>query len=136
MLRGGMPDPAPLIGYESNGLEDPTAYRLLRRIVGWAAIVAGAKTVVLNALYVALSRGWVAQPQNMSWGMGGRLRVAIITGETIAMSALLLSGVLLLRRSRGAVALLRCSALALCIAHAAQSRGIPVHRPGLRQLLD
>lgn len=51
-----MPDAGPLIAYASTGLEDQPADRLLRRIVGWSAVLYGAKALVLSALFVALSR--------------------------------------------------------------------------------
>jgi len=108
-----MEDTGPLIPYASTSTGDHPSDRFLRRIVGWLAIVCGARTVLLNALYVALSNGWVAQPPSMAWGLGGWWRAAIMAGETVAMCALLLGGTMLLRRLAGAVALLRCAAVAL-----------------------
>lgn len=121
-----MEDAGPLIPYASISTRDYPSDRLLRRIVGWLAIVCGGKTVVLNALYLALSKGWVAQPPSMSWGLGGPGRAAIIAGETIAMCAMLLGGLMFLRRAAGAAALLRCAAAAM-VALALLNQGVVLY---------
>jgi len=97
------------IDYASDALEQP-ADRLLRRIIGWSGIAYGGKGLLGKALHVALAKGWVASPPNMSWSFDGRWDLIQMVGSTVTDAALLYGGILLLNRSRSSVIVLRASA--------------------------
>ena len=103
-----MSDTAPWIEYASQGLELP-ADQLLRRIVGWTAIMYGGEAVIGTALHVALARGWVASPSSMSWSLDGGWNIIVMHAQTLAMTALVTGGVLMLRRSPASVVVMRAS---------------------------
>ncbi|HEV2295416.1 MAG TPA: hypothetical protein VGR35_16315 [Tepidisphaeraceae bacterium] len=103
-----MSEPMP-IEYASDALEQP-ADRLLRHIVGWSGIAYGGKALLGSALHVALAKGWVATPPNMSWSFDGRWDLLQMVVAAMTNTALLCGGVLLLNRSRSSVIVLRASA--------------------------
>jgi hypothetical protein len=104
-----MTDEAPLIEYglEGPGAPDLPTDRFLRRIVGWAAIVYSAKSLITSALDVALAKKWLASPSSMAWELDGGWTAVVRGADTLATCVLLLGGVLLLRRSRAGVVLIR-----------------------------
>ena len=121
-----MPEPAPLIAY---AVTPPD--QLLRRIAAWSAIVWAADSLLGTALHLALSRGWVASPPNMSWPRSSGWPLAVRTAEDLAASAMLIGGILLLWRSRPAVALLRagaaCSVVLIVLALVILLRTEPIY---------
>jgi hypothetical protein len=125
-----MTDAAPLIEYGS-GAHEPPADRLLRRIVAWAAILYGGEALISAALHVALSGGWVASPSTMSWRLDGGWDLVVMGAHKVAMSALLIGGVLMLRRSRASVVVLRasvaCAIVLAILGQALAMRGSPVY---------
>lgn len=103
-------EPPPLIAYALPGCAQP-ADRLLRRIVAWTAILWAADSLAGTALQVALSRGWVASPPNMSWSGAEGWSLVVRLANDLAACAMLVGGVLLLWRSRVGIVLLRGSAV-------------------------
>jgi hypothetical protein len=122
---------APLIEYAPPGLEAP-ADRLLRRIVAWSAIVYGAEALVVKTLHVALSRGWLASPSTMSWSLDGGWSRIMMAAQALTMLAMLIGGVLMLRRSRACLVILRagvaCSIVLAILSLAMAMRASPVYR--------
>ncbi|HVT90407.1 MAG TPA: hypothetical protein VHD56_16255 [Tepidisphaeraceae bacterium] len=84
--------------------------RILRCIVGWAAIVYGGTNVILNGLRVALANGWIASPASTSWYFGSTLQKEIILIYAAARTMLLVGGIRLLRRLPHSISLLRIGA--------------------------
>jgi hypothetical protein len=103
-----MSDTVSPIEYAPQGLELPSD-GLLRHIIAWAAIVYGGDAVIGAALHVALAKGWAASPPSMSWSLDGEWDAPLMAAQTLAMSALLIGGVLMLRRSRACFVVLRAS---------------------------
>src|SRR2546423_12413201 len=103
-----MSDTTPLIEYASEGQEHPTD-RLLRRIIAWSAIMYGGKALLGAALQLALGKGWLASPSTMSWYLARGWMLVVNCADTLTMCALLIGGVMLLRRSRASVVVLRSS---------------------------
>jgi len=112
-----MQETALSIEYASEGLELP-ADRLLRRIVGWSAILYGAAAIIHAALYVALATKWAASPPFMAWSFRGASDIILLVLQTAIMSTLLFGGLLLLRRSQAGIVVVRTAvacAMALTI---------------------
>jgi hypothetical protein len=103
---------APLIAYGTEDLDTPTD-RLLRRIVGWTAIVSSAKSLLTTALLVALAKKWLASPSSMVWDLDGGWNAVVRAADTAASCALLLGGLLLLRRSWAGILLIRAGVASL-----------------------
>lgn len=117
---------APLIAYEVERA-DPPADRLLRLVVGWAAIADGGKALLNGVLHVALSRGWAQSPSSMSWDLDGTWSAVMMAAQAITSGAQLISGVMMLRGLRSSVLLLRLS-LAGSMALAIVSLALLLHR--------
>jgi hypothetical protein len=90
--------------------EESPADRLLRRIVGWAAVVYGGAGVLRLAIHIALARGWVSRPPNMSWSLSAGWGALLVAAQTLTDCGFLLAGALLLRRSFVGVPVLRGAA--------------------------
>jgi hypothetical protein len=103
-----MPDTGQPIAYAFDSLELP-ADRMLRHVVGWAAIVQAGQVIIRTALIVALATGSAATPEHMSWELGTASDQTLVAAYTLAMCALLMGGVLMLRRSRTSVFVIRLS---------------------------
>lgn len=110
-----MSDPGPPIAYASRAAELP-ADRLLRRILAWSAIFYGAQGIISNALLVALAKKWMASPRNIGWGFGRDTRdVILIVADTLVMSALIIAGILILKRGRVGVIVLRAAVISAIV---------------------
>jgi hypothetical protein len=104
-----MTEPRPAIPYAPATFDDAPADRLLRRIVAGAAIADGAEALVRKAVVVGLAKGWLASPRTMSWDSStGWVRV-VTDADSLVMCAMVIGGILLLRRSRWSVVLLRAA---------------------------
>ena len=104
-----MTDAGRSIADSSDAFEQP-ADRLLRRILGWAAIVYGGGALVGTALHVGLARTWLASPDTMSWTLRGGWDGVLLAAGALTMAGLVLGGVLLLRRrARASIPILRAS---------------------------
>src|SRR4051794_24888709 len=97
------------IDYAQDAEESPPD-RLLRKIVGSAALVFGGSGVLQLAIPLALARGWVSRPPNMAWELSPGWGTILFAGELLGECAFLLAGALLLRRSSLGVAVLRWAA--------------------------
>ena len=104
-----MQDTFPPLAYAPPGLDQP-ADRLLRRIVGWLAILFGGESLVGSALHYALAKGWLSHPANMSWSIDDSWQLALMAVSTGVKLTMFLGGVLLLRQSRTSILLLRAGA--------------------------
>jgi hypothetical protein len=91
--------------------EESSADAVLRRIVGSAAVVYGVIGVLGTALHVALARGWVSHPPNMSWSLSPGWGTVLQGAGLVTDCAFLLAGALLLRRSAVGIPLLRGAAV-------------------------
>src|SRR3954453_6196295 len=109
-----MSNPAPLIDYALNDIELP-ADRLLRRIIGFAAIVYGGEALVGMALHIALAKRWAASPSGMAWDLEGGWHAIVIAADVLATCAMILAGVLLLKRARVSIPVLRASITCMLI---------------------
>jgi hypothetical protein len=118
------PDPIP---YARPVADDPRLARWLRRTVGWAATVYGAATSAAMAYFVALSRKWFFAPIDL--GRFTRVQDVIAWAEVAAHLLLVAAGMLVLRRSRCAVAAVRLAAGAVLITgYAQQTHNILIER--------
>jgi hypothetical protein len=88
-----------------------SADRLLRRIVGWSAVIYGGVGVLQLALHIALARGWVSRPPYMSWSLSAGWGILLLAAHTLTECAYLLAGALLLRRSPVGIPVLRWAAV-------------------------
>jgi hypothetical protein len=103
-----MSDTAEPIEYASRAsTTDLPADRLLRRAVGWTAVLYGGQAVLATALHIALARRWLRTPPNMSWDVPTGWTMIASRAQTLAMAGILVAGVLLLRRAPLAVHVLR-----------------------------
>jgi hypothetical protein len=90
--------------------EESRADYLLRRIVGWAAVVYGAIGLLQQALHMALARGWLSRPPNMMWSESRGWGIVLLGATLLTDCAFLLAGALLLRRSALGIPVLRGAA--------------------------
>ena len=107
---------APSIEYASTAHDTPPD-RLLRRIVAWTAIVYGGEALVARALHIALAKGWLSHPSSMSWDLAGGWILVSNSVSTLTMCALLVAGLLLLRRSALSIPILRAGVAASIVVH-------------------
>src|SRR5690349_2777856 len=98
----------PLIAYATDTQDHP-ADRLLRRIVGWAAVFYGGEALLRTALFVALARQWLDSPKTMGWNLGAGWSQVLSRANDLDMCLLVLAGLLLLLRRPASVPLLRVS---------------------------
>lgn len=137
MLAAAMSDidlkPAPTdsiaLSYASEVL-DPSADRLLRRIVAWMAIVEGGAAVVSNVIHVGLAMGWLPSPANMSWEISWGWSTAMMAAIALTSVATLVGGLLLLRRVRASIVLLRAAGIAAIALSVANTVIIMLTFPG------
>jgi hypothetical protein len=93
------------------GAEAP-ADRLLRKMLGWAAVVYGGVSLLQMALHIGLANGLLSRPANMSWSLSGGWGLLLPGAQVLCESAFLLGGALLLiRRSAVGVTALRVAAM-------------------------
>lgn len=86
--------------------------RLLRRIVGWVAIVYGGLSLMRSVSHFALVVGWAARAQFPRWAPLDTLeKWVFVAVDATIMAALLLGGVMLLRRMPTSIILLRVAAV-------------------------
>jgi hypothetical protein len=112
-----MSNPAPSIPYASTAHVDTPADRLLRRIVAGTAILYGGEALVGRALHIALGKGWLSYPSTMFWSVEGGWLLVSNSASSVIMCALLVAGVLLLRRSPPSIPLLRAAVAAEIVVH-------------------
>jgi hypothetical protein len=118
------PDPIP---YARPIADDSRLARWLRRTVGWAATVYGTSTSVAMTYFIALSRKWFFAP--IDFGRFTRAQDVVAWAEVAAHLLLAAAGVLVLRRSRGALIALRLAAgSVLLTGYAQQTHNVVVDR--------
>jgi hypothetical protein len=118
------PDPIP---YAHAVEDDSRLARWIRRAVGWAATVYGAATAAAMTYFIALSRQWFSAP--IDFGRFTRVQDVVAWAEVAGHVLLVVAGVLVLRRGRGALVALRFAAGAVLLTgYAQQTHNVLVNR--------
>lgn len=118
-----MRDTPVLVDYATDGLE-AASDRLLRRVVGWLAIVYGGLMLGNSVMTMTLAMKWAASPSSISWRLGDSWSVISTILHAAALAMLTFGGALLVLRVHASIIWLRLatvSSLVLLFANIARS---------------
>ena len=108
------PQDLPTIAYATSAGDDAEVPRALRRMAGWTAAIYGTGGALARAYFIAMSRKWFPAP--VDFGQFPAVQDAIEWLGVAASVALCAAGVLVLRRTPGAVVALRVAAACVLLA--------------------